>query len=207
MMKTKVSVLFISFCFLCCLSAFSQNEGQARQIVMKTLDLIQAPSGIQMDYHVQFTRLFSKEGVVALKGNMFHRESKRTEEWYDGTNHWSLNKASQKLKLNMPSEYGNDKDLGEYLQQVRTDYNFTLDNTQKHWVITLKAKKDAKVDIKEAVAYINRATYEPVQVKMKWSIFWLTLDILSMKKVSYPDSYYRFDQSKHPNVKIIVKKK
>ena len=106
----------------------------------------------------------------------------------------------------MPSEYGNDKDLGEYIQQVRTDYNFTLDNSQKHYVIYVKAKKDAKVDIKEAVAYINKTTYEPVQLKMKWSIFWLTLDVLSMKKVDYPDSYYRFDQSKHPDATIIIKK-
>lgn len=204
-MKTKVIITLLGF-FSLCLSAFSQNASQARQIAMKTLDVIQAPDGIEMNYHVQFTRLFSKEGVLAMKGNKFHRESKRTEEWYDGVNHWSLNKASKKIKLNMPSEYGNDKDLGEYIQQVRTDYNFTLDNSQKHYVIYVKAKKDAKVDIKEAVAYINKTTYEPVQLKMKWSIFWLTLDVLSMKKVDYPDSYYRFDQSKHPDATIIIKK-
>lgn len=207
-MKTKVAATLLGFFFfLCCLPAFSQNAAQARQVVLKTLDLIQNPHGIEMNYHVQFTRFFSKDGVLAMKGNMFHRESKRTEEWYDGSNHWALNKASQKIKLNMPTEYGNDKDLGKYLEQVRTDYDFTLDNSQKHYIISIKAKKDAKVDIKEAIAYISKTTYEPIQVKMKWSIFWLTLDILTMKEVSYPDSYYRFDRSKHPNAKVIVKKK
>ena len=206
-MISNIRIISALSFLLVCLPAVSQKEERARQIILKSLDLIQTPSGIQLDYRAHCTRLFTKDGTLTMKGKMFRRQSKRTIEWYNGSNHWSLNRASQKLKLNMPSEYGNDKDIGVYLQQVRTDYDFTVKETREGYLVSLKAKKNARVDIKNVVALIDRTTYEPIRLKMRWGIFWVTVDIKHIKKVCYPDSYYEFDPRQYPNVKVIVKKR
>lgn len=205
-MKKKL-YLILSFLLFISSSGLAQNEDKAREVILKAVDMIQDPAGVYLEYHAQFTRLFVKEGWIVLKGNKFHRESKRTIEWYDGKNHWSLNRSSRKLKLNMPSEYGNDKDIGSYLQQVRTKYDFTLKDSEDGYRITLEAKKDAKVDIRRAVVLINKSTNKPIQVKLKWSIFWVTLDIANIKKSNRDDSFFIYDKKKYPNVKLIMKKK
>lgn len=205
-MKKKLYFI-LSFLLLICYSGRAQNEVEAREIMFKAVDMMQDPTGIYMEYHAQFTRLFVKDGWIVLKGNKFHRESKRTIEWYDGKNHWSLNRSSRKLKLNMPSEYGNDKDIGSYLQQVRTKYNFTLKDSKEGYWITLEANKNAKVDIKRGMVLINKLTNQPVRVKMKWSIFWVTLDLANIKKSTYDDSFFVYDKEKYPNTKMIMKKK
>lgn len=199
--------LILSFLLLISYSGLAQNEDKAREVILKAVDMIQDSTGVYLEYHAQFTRLFVKEGWIVLKGNKFHRESKRTIEWYDGKNHWSLNRSSRKLKLNMPSEYGNDKDIGVYLQQIRTKYNFALKDSKDSYRITLEAKRNAKVDIKRATVLINKCTNKPTQVKLKWSIFWVTLDIANLRTSNCNDSFFVYNKKKYPNVKLFMKKK
>ena len=73
------------------------------------------------------------------------------------------------------------------------------------WRINVKSKvKGAKV--KEAEVLVNKATYAPAQLRIRFGLIWATITLSNFKAANYDDSNFHFDPHKYPGVKIVDKR-
>ena len=187
---------------LCSIPAAAQEGSQAHDILLKTLALIQNPGGIQLDYHLRVT-FYTKKGHIIFKGDKFRRESKKTIDWFDGTTFWTLNKSSKVCKIQRPKKQ-TDQNLASMMNSARTDCVYKLNDEGHLWRINVKSKvKGAKV--KEAEVLVNKATYAPAQLRIRFGLIWATITLSNFKAANYDDSNFHFDPHKYPGVKIVDK--
>ncbi len=181
------------------------NEAEAHDILIKSLSLLQNPGGAQMSYDLKAS-FIHKSGWILMKGKKFKRSSRKTTDWYDGKTFWSRNKKTGIVTIKNPKhKTDDDAAVTSQLNLVRDGCRYAVTTQGNYYKIYVNAeKKDVK--FKKAEFLINRDTYAPVQVRLKFGPIWATINLKSFKTGNYANSNFVFDKSDFPGCQIIDKR-
>lgn len=201
----KFLVLFLMTVVAITTLQAKSNEAQAKDILMKAVNLVQNPGGAQMSYDLKVS-FYHKSGWILIKGQKFKRNSKRTIDWYNGHTFWSLDKSSQVVTIKVPKRKTNeDAAVTSQINIIKNGCRYDMSIAGNCYKIKINAiTKDAK--IKKAIVLINRQTYAPEQVKVKFGPIWATIKLYNFKTGTYANSNFVFDRSKYPDCTILDKR-
>ena len=185
------------------IAAAAQEGSKAHEILLKTLALIQNPGGAQMDYRLRVA-FYTKQGHIMFKGEKFRRESKKTIDWFDGNTFWSLTKSSNVCKIQRPKKH-TDQNLASMMNAINSGCSYTMKDQGTLWHIRIKANTGS-AKIKEAEVTVNKATYAPVQLRVKLGLLWANITLSNFQTANFNNDTFRFDPKKHPNAKIVDKR-
>jgi len=177
---------------------------QAQNIINHTLELVKNPGGVKLDFQARALRLFSYTGSIIFKGNKSYMWNNKYAMWNNSSQVWALDKEDNEVKLLNPKDQKSN-DLADKFNLVR-QCKCILESEGRCWKLTLTPTKELDVPIKQGIVYINKQNYQPVQLKVKWHIFWITVDITNFTTGTFSDNLFNFPKSKYPNVKVIDKR-
>ncbi|MCH4146836.1 MAG: hypothetical protein LKG25_07285 [Prevotella sp.] len=204
----KLKTILAGLLMMIALSVSAEsNETQAHNILIRALDILQNPGGASLNYKLDFS-FIHKQGYVIFKGRKFQRRSKRTIDWFDGTTFWSMNRESEVVKISNPKKRMEDDDasLTEQMNLVRNGCRYAVTSDGGNWKIYVKAvAKEAK--IKNAEVWINKVTYEPTKVRVKFGFLWVTITLWNVTAANYSDSNFEFNYHKYPHATIVDKRR
>jgi outer membrane lipoprotein-sorting protein len=203
MKKALLSLLLLS------VSAFSfaarqSNSAIAKQILDKTLKLVQNPGGVEMNYNLKITFLYSQSGAAIIKGGKTLTSTKKTKVWFNGVTGWWLERKDNTVTV-FDSKYKKHIGLGkqEYIAEHGCTYEVT--NEKRGYLLRLRTK-DPNLSIHEATILVDRNTYAPLQLRFKWKIFWIAVDISNFRVGNFNDNIFEFNYKAYPGVKIVDKR-
>jgi len=70
-------------------------------------------------------------------------------------------------------------------------------------VVTLKAKKGAKVKMKKVQAYLSPGNYYPRKLRIKVAIFWATITFSNFHAGGLDDSIFEFPKKDYQDYKMV----
>lgn len=203
-LKTILAYLFI----LCSLSVSAEsNETQAHNILIRALDILENPGGASLNYRLDVS-FIHREGYVIFKGKKFQRRSKHTIDWFDGTTYWSMNRQTQVVKICNPKKKMEDGDasLTEQINLVKEGCHYAMTNDGCNWKIEIKSiARNAK--LKNAEVWINKMTYEPTRLRVKFGLIWVNITLWNVTPANYSDINFEFNRYKYPGSTIVDKRK
>mgnify|MGYP002853449531 CR=1 FL=1 len=184
--------------------ACAQSETQARNIITRTLQLVQHPGGVKLRFHAKALGLYSYAGEIIYKGNKSVTYTSDKTIWNDGYTAWVLNKKNNSVTILKPENNQSNR-IGDQLNLVK-DCQLELEAMGDFWKITMKPKKK-KGFFSKGEVLISKKNYQPIQLRLKYLQVWITIRFLQFNTGEYPESLFIFDPQKYPNTKIIDKRK
>lgn len=204
----RLTLLLLSLLLLAqpVLADSNHDEEASKDILRKALKVVLNPGGASMNYQFSVS-VIHKSGYIIFKGNKFQRRSKRTIDWFNGKTFWTMNRSSQVVKISELKKTTDDDDAGltRQFEKVLHGWKYTLVDEQSAWRIKIRLK-DPKAKIKNAEVLINKITYAPMQLRIKYGLFWVNIKLTNFKTANYSDVNFYFDPAKYPNATIIDKR-
>jgi outer membrane lipoprotein-sorting protein len=199
----KAVALFCAFLLFTPLFLNAQNEALARKVMDRALALVEHSGGAKLDYEIKVTRLYTQRGTIWYKGNKSLLKAKKSTLWFDGKTVWSYNhKASEVTVSN--AKQANRRGLSEMFSYTRrAQLSLTEEPTMYRIRIT---SSDHNAPAHEAIALIDKKTFHPVQLRMRKSIVWITINIANFETGNWSDDMFQFNPKKYPKLKVIDKR-
>ena len=125
--------------------------------------------------------------------------------WNDGVTVYTIKKKKKKeVEIHSAKNNKSDKYSSKFKFEPE-NFEYSIANHEKGFMITLKAKKGAK-GIKEIHALVKRQTYEPISLRIKIAFIWTTIAISDFKSGGITDEMLRFPAEKYKDYKFIDKR-
>ena len=202
-------ILFILLNFLLVNATFAQS---AKEILDDTAERFQKSSGTIVAFTAtqQAARHATAPiaGTITLKGGKFALDSDALQAWFDGTTLWTALNGSNEVNVSNPT--------AEEIQAINPLYFITLykkgyelsNHTSKHngrivHEVKLKAK-NKKESVQEMSVLIDKSLKQPLQVRLRKGVSWMTIDINSYRaNQNVADAVFTFDAKAHPDYDVI----
>ena len=182
-----------------------KSEVIAKQILDRTLQLIQNPGGAQMDYELKITQLFTQSGHAIIKGSQTLTRTKKAIVWFNGKTGWWYEPKKDLVTIFGPSDKRHIG-MGQQIEIAKTGCTYALESDPRGFLLRLRTiNKD--VSIREATILVNKSTFAPMELRFKWKIFWFSIEITNFSLGNYEDEMFTFNPKNYPNVKIVDKRK
>src|SRR5574344_786823 len=163
-MKTTLKFILLTMASAIILSVIpvhAQNERQAREVIKKSLALLQHPGGAKFNYYFHLGVLFNRRGAMMYKDDKSLSWNPKTMVWCDGKMAWFLDRKKRVCKIYDP---GTDrkglKGLDGQFKSLMEDYKMTATIEGNNYKVRLKAA-NKNADAKEAIIFRNSTTNIP----------------------------------------------
>ncbi len=199
--------LLLFFVALSSRPSFAQqnaNARQARQMFDKTYQMVFGPQGSTLHYAVNIIGIYKTEGTIWYKGKKSKFVDEKLNVWCDGKDYWMVNRKKKTVTVYDATSEERDKYSTKFTFQP-DNYNYSIKADDKHYIITLKAKKKVK-GIKEATAYLNKKTRYPESVRVKAGVFHTTIRISNFQSGDISDATFVFPKKKYEGYQLIDKR-
>lgn len=147
-------------------------------------------------------------GTIMLRGGKFALDSDALMAWFDGTTLWTALSGSEEVNVSTPT--------AEEIQAINPLYFITLykqgyalkSKTAKHngriaHEVSLTAK-DKNAGVQEMVVLVDKSLKQPLQVRMRKGVAWMTIDINSYRaNQNTPAQAFVFDAKAYPDYEVI----
>ena len=201
----KLLLILITLVTILTPSSAKNNEEMARNILFKALDRVENPGGAQLSYHLKVS-FYHKAGWIVFKGKKFKRSSRKTIDWYDGVTFWSMDKNSRELTIKKPKKKtDDDAAVTSQIQMVKTGCRYSMKESGNSYLINVDATEKGTA-IKHAIIKVNKDSYAPEQVKVKFGPIWATINISNFKTGNYANSNFVYEKEKYPASEVIDKR-
>lgn len=183
------------------LFALASYGQTAQQVLDKTAAVVSHKGGVQASFTISSQQYGSTSGTIAIKGRMFHANTKEAAVWFDGKTQWTYVRQNDEVNVNTPTQ----ADLQainpyHFIYLYKQGYTTTMTTSGNNYVVTLKGKGKG---ISEMVITINKKTYVPSQIRMLQNKQWSTITVSNFKVAKFADSVFRFNSKSYPNAEII----
>ena len=181
------------------------NERQAKRVFQTAWNNIFGPQGVTFHYKIDILHLYKEEGTSWNKGDKAKSVYKGSKMWNNGDVKYIAREKKKIVEIHDPKV--NKKD--EKLKMFKFDadsYNYSIakdpDGTDA-LVVTLKAKKGAKVKMKKVQAYLSPGNYYPRKLRIKVAIFWATITFSNFHAGGLDDSIFEFPKKDYQDYKMV----
>ena len=192
-------ICFLIAATLISAATFAQT---AKSVLDKAAANITVKSGVQAKFKMTGS-MGNTSGTIAIKGRKFHATTPQAIVWFDGKTQWTYMKNNDEVNVTTPTE-SQLQAINPYnfINLYKNGYDATLNSSGKDYVVHLTAStKDKK--IRELFITVNKSSNTPTQVKLLQGTKWTIFDISDLKKLSVPDSQFRFNAKDFPQAEII----
>ncbi|MCR5130041.1 MAG: hypothetical protein K6C10_01095 [Prevotella sp.] len=185
--------------------ANTKNAVQARQVFNKAFDLVFGQQGCSLRYDINLIGLYKTNGNIWLKGLKSKFVEGRYLAWNDGTNYFLVDNKKKTVTAHKTESDKKDKYSSNFKFSPE-DYNYSIENTQKGYLITLKLKQGRK-GMKLIKALVSKKDYSPINLRIKVAFFWAHIDIDNFKSGNINDAIFKFPMKQYIGYKYIDKRK
>ncbi|MBR1389288.1 MAG: hypothetical protein IJ569_06690 [Prevotella sp.] len=178
------------------------NARQAKRVFNTAWNNIFGPEGVTFHYKIDILHLYKEEGTSWNKGDKAKSVYKGSKMWNNGNVKYILREKKKIVEIHDPKV--NKKD--EKLQMFKFDpdsYNYAIAKEGDDLVVTLEAKRGAKVKMKKVQALLTQGNYYPKRLRIKVSIFWANITFSDFKAGNLDDSIFEFPKEKYKDYQMI----
>ena len=193
MKKILITLLFTSITGI---TATAQTNAQkAREIFDHTYQMVFGQQGCQLHYDVDILKLYHTNGTIWMKGNKQRFYETRYRSWSDGKDYYLIDTKKNTLDIFNQNDPNKDKYSGKF-KFTPADYNYSYEETDDSYVISLKPKPGVK-GFKEARAVIDKQTWAPKNVRIKVAFLWARINISDFKSGNISETIFTFPTSEY----------
>ena len=174
----------------------------ARKVLDKTASVIGNNSGATANFTMS-GKYGNSSGSVSIKGNKFAARTNEAIVWFDGKTQWTYVKDNEEVNISHPSDVERQAmNPYQFVNLYKKGFNLAMKTQGNNYQVHLTAQ-NKKSAIQEMYILINKATYNPSQVKVLQSNGWTTININNFRKTNLADGSFRFNAKDYPNAEII----
>lgn len=197
----KKIVLAMTLLLTTAAASFGQT---AREVLDKAAKNISLESGVKADFRMT-SAVGSTSGTIAVKGSKFHATTPEAIMWFDGTTQWTYMRNNDEVSVTTPSS-AQLQAINPYnfINLYKSGYKSTMTQTDdgQGYAVHLTATDNSR-SVKELFITVSKKSSLPTQVKMLRGKRWTTFDISNLRKQSFDDSTFRFNQKDYPSAEVI----
>lgn len=204
----KRGLLLFLLCITTGLSAFCQQtftEAEARSLFEEKFQMVFGDEGCSLHYAVNIIGLYKTEGNIWYKSGMSKFVDEKYNAWNDGSIYTRVDRNKRKVDIYSLEDESRDKYASKFSFEA-DDYNYSAQEENGQYIITLKAKKGVK-GIKEAKCFINKATGFPEGLRLKLFIISATIKITNFQYGNIPDDTFTYPQHLYADYTVIDHRK
>jgi outer membrane lipoprotein-sorting protein len=194
-MKRTASVLTL---LLICTLTFGQS---AKNVLDKAAAKVSNAKGTTASFTMSGS-MGNTSGTIAFKGRKFHAVTPTATIWFNGKTMWTYMKNNDEVNVTTPSE-AQLQNINPYnfIYLYKQGYDLSLDKSGKTHVVHLTSKKGGKLN--EIYVTINKTTYQPTLIKMRYNGKWTTFSITNLKPKTLTDGTFVFNAKDFPQAEVI----
>lgn len=152
----------------------------------------------------------SMTGSILLDGKKFKLNAQGITTWFDGKTQWTYVPENEEVNVTEPT----DEELQSinpytFLNFYKKGYKYKFGSTKtfqgKNIFEVVLLAKSQKQDIKQVVLFIEKNTYQLMQIKFRQGTnYWMSITVNSFDgRQKVMDSTFTFDKKDAPNAEII----
>jgi hypothetical protein len=198
--------LFIFSFIYCTAISFAQdtpNARQARRIFNETYQMVFGPKGSRLHYAVNIIGIYKTEGTIWTKGKKSKFIDEKYIVWNDDVTYYRFERKKNTVTVFDAHSEERDKYATKF-KFIPDNYNYSIKDDPKGYLITLKAKKGVK-GIKEARCLLDKRTRYPISVRIKLGIFHTTIKISDFSTSELSDATFHFPKEQYKHCEFIYK--
>ncbi len=181
------------------------NAQQARRMFNQVYDMVFGKQGATLHYSVNIIGVFKTEGTIWYKEKKSKFIDEKYDAYSDGTTYWRAERKKKEVTVFDMNDDKRDKYATKF--QFKPDnYDYSIKRDDRHYWITLKAKRGVK-GIKEARVQLDIRTRHPQAIRVKLGIFHTTVKISNFKAGGIPDNIFVFDKGRYADYRMVDKRK
>ena len=191
----------LSLLFVCGLTA--ANAQTAKEVLDKCAATVSAKDGVEADFSMTSAQYGSASGHIAVKGKMFTATTSVASMWFDGKTLWTYMTKNDEVSVTTPTE-ARLQTLNPYnfINLYKTGFKSTMTKSDKLYNVHLTAK-DKNRGVQEMFISVDKATYQPTEVKLLQKQKWTTFTISNLKTAQLSDDKFRFNAKDFPSAEVI----
>ncbi len=182
------------------------NEKQARRIFNQTYDKVFGDQGSSLRYDVNIVGIYKTSGTIWYKGKKQKFVDERVNTWNDGVTAYMAFRKKKEVQIHNANSDKKDKYSGKFKFHP-DDFDYSIQEDDGMFLLTLKQKKEAKGSIKIVKAWVTKKGYEPVRLRIKVAFIWTTVKIENFRSGGISDDLFVFPRSQYSDWKFIDKRK
>jgi outer membrane lipoprotein-sorting protein len=195
---------------------YAQKDPVAKEILDKLSEKTKSHETITTDFKVEFKNIKeniqnSSEGSITIKGDMYRLKFMDSESFYDGKTLWSFLPEVNEVNITEPE--ADDEDIFNNPKRLFTIY----ENDYKYQLIDNIAENDQNYSLIDLYPIGLEEDFSRIRLQINTDEYFLssatifgkdgshyTIRLNNYKTNSdFEDSYFIFDEQKHPKVEII----
>ena len=204
-MGGKIVLLVIVALHTALVGAQTANERQARRIFNQAYNQVFGEQGASLHYDVNIIGIYKTNGTIWYKGKKQKFIDEKVNTWNDGKTAYMAFRKKKEVHIHHANSDKKDKYSGKFKFEP-DDFDYSIEEDDGKFLLTLKQKKTAKGTIKVLKAWLTKKGYEPVRLRIKVAFFWTTVTISNFKSGGISDSLFEFPRSQYSSWKFIDKR-
>lgn len=201
---------------LLCLGISAPADAQsAKSVLDKTAATFTEKGAVKADFVIknfvgQAQNGQSMTGSILLDGKKFKLNAQGITTWFDGKTQWTYVPENEEVNVTEPT----DEELQSinpytFLNFYKKGYKYKFGSTKtfqgKNIFEVVLLAKSQKQDIKQVVLFIEKNTYQLMQIKFRQGTNnWMSITVNSFDgRQKVMDSTFTFDKKDAPNAEII----
>lgn len=183
-------------------AAGKQEKPQAKEVFTKAYDHFYGKEGVRFNYKISILGIYHEEGWACYKGEKSKSAHAKTVMWNNGSLLYKLRLDKRLVEIHDPKVNKEDQMLQKF-KFYPDEFNYSLTMEGSDYLVTLKAKKDAKnTKMKEVRIVVDPETYYPRQLRIKvLGLFWAKVSFTDFKAGNISDATFEFPKEKYADCK------
>ena len=213
-MKSKINLLLIVIGLFVTVSAFTQKDAKAKELLDKTSAVLNQSGGLSANFTININNDANQikqsfEGQLFLKENKFFFDTPEQAAYFDGKTQWVYNKNMEEVSILEPQPQDVQtlnpaSVLSLYKKDCNYKYKGEKTDIKKRKVKEISLYPKNKDDITQIDIQINPADSMPVYFRIVYKNN-MEFRIYINKyrtNLNLPDSQFVFDTKKYPNAEV-----
>ena len=194
--------IFLSLFFTCVL-AFNTYAQTAKEVLDKCAAVVSAKDGVQADFAMTSAQFSNISGSISVKGKMFCARTSAATMWFDGKTLWTYMAKNDEVSVSTPTAQRLET-LNPYnfINLYKQGFKYTMTKASNEYNVHLTAT-DKSRSVQEMFITVDKATYQPKEVKLLQKQKWTTFVISNLKTTKLPDDTFRFNSVEFPSAEVI----
>jgi hypothetical protein len=185
--------------------AQSNNEAQAKKMMLEAYDKVFGNQGCFLRYDAHLSFFFHSEGWACLKKQKYSYDDKKTCGWCDGKNFYYVDRKKKEIQILNGHSTTNGSTMDKFTFHP-ADYHYSWKYSDEGIEIMVKAKKNVK-GVRTAKVFLDKRTRKPLGVNVRIAFLWAKVRITTFKEGGINDSAFVFPRQKFKGYKMVDKRK
>lgn len=183
--------------------SYAQNAQLARKVLDKTAAVIGHKGGACAHFNISSKQFPTTSGTIAIKGKMFQASTPHAIVWFNGKTQWSYMKSTEEVNISTPTEAQQiSMNPYKFINMYKNGYTLGIKSIGNDYQVEMIAQ-NKKRTVQTLLITVNKITYKPSLIKMKYNNSWTTISISGFQTKNLNNSMFVFNSKDYPQAEII----